>query len=118
MDRIETGASIDIKTIRFETGSSSLMSGYQADLVRLVNWLEANPNSSVEIIGHTDNVGSDASNLTLSKNRAKSVKSFLIAAQIDEQRLSTSGKGSHEPISSNDHEEGRAENRRVEIVIQ
>ena len=92
--------------------------GYQADLVRLVNWLEANPNSNVEIIGHTDNVGSDNSNLILSSNRAKSVKSFLVAAQIDAQRLTTSGRGCKEPISSNESEDGRAENRRVEILIK
>ena len=51
-------------------------------------------------------------------NRAKSVKSFLVAAQIDAQRLTTSGKGCKEPISSNESEDGRAENRRVEILIK
>ena len=118
LDRIEAGASIDLKTIRFETGSSELEKGYQADLVRLVNWLKENSNSNVEIIGHTDNVGSDKSNLILSSDRAKSVKSFLVTSQIDAQRLTTSGKGSKEPISTNESEEGRAENRRVEILIK
>ncbi len=118
LDKIEEGASIDLKTIRFETGSAELEAGYQADLVRLVNWLESNPNASVEIIGHTDNVGSDKSNLILSSNRAKTVKSFLVAAKIDESRLSASGKGNSEPISSNDTDEGRADNRRVEILIK
>lgn len=118
LDRIEAGASIHLKTIRFETGSSELEKGYQADLVRLVNWLEENSNSNVEIIGHTDNVGSDKRNLILSSDRAKSVKSFLVTSQIDAQRLTTSGKGSKEPISTNESEEGRAENRRVEILIK
>ena len=86
--------------------------------MRLVNWLEANPTASVEIIGHTDNIGSDTSNLLLSSNRAKSVMTFLVTAQINELRLSTSGKGSDDPISSNETEEGRYDNRRVEILIK
>ncbi len=118
LDKIEVGASIDLNTIRFETGSAELEEGYQADLVRLVNWLEANPSACVEIIGHTDNIGSDSNNQILSSNRAKSVKSFLISAKIQADRLSTSGKGSSEPINSNDTEEGRAQNRRVEILIK
>lgn len=118
LDKIEEGASIDLKTIRFETGSAELEAGYQADLVRLINWLEANPTANVEIIGHTDNIGSDTSNLLLSSNRANSVMSFLVVAQINELRLSTSGKGSADPISSNETEEGRSDNRRVEILIK
>ena len=118
LDKIEEGASIDLNTIRFETGSADLEAGYQADLVRLVNWLESNPTANVEIIGHTDNVGSDASNKTLSANRAKSVKTFLVANKIESSRLFTSGQGSSSPVSTNDTEEGRALNRRVEIVIK
>ena len=117
LDRIEQGASIDLNTIRFESGSSELEDGYQADLVRLVNWLESNSSASVEIIGHTDNVGSNASNLTLSVDRAESVKAFLEASQIPSTRLLASGKRSTDPVETNESEDGRAANRRVEIRI-
>jgi len=117
LDRMEQGASIDLNTIRFEIGSSELEDGYQADLVRLVNWLESNSSASVEIIGHTDNVGSNASNLSLSVDRAESVKSFLEASHIPSDRLVASGKGSTDPVESNDSKLGRAANRRVEIKI-
>ncbi|MAO45657.1 MAG: hypothetical protein CL823_00755 [Crocinitomicaceae bacterium] len=117
LDRIEMGASIDLNTIGFETGSSELEDGYQADLVRLVNWLKSNSSASVEIIGHTDNVGSNASNISLSVDRAESVKAFLEARQIPSDRLVASGKGSTDPVESNDSVMGRAANRRVEIRI-
>ena len=118
LDKIVEGASVDLNTIRFETGSADLKDGYQADLVRLVNWLESNPTANVQIIGHTDNVGSNASNKTLSADRAKAVKNFLVANKIESSRLYTSGQGSSSPVSTNDTDEGRALNRRVEIAIK
>jgi outer membrane protein OmpA-like peptidoglycan-associated protein len=118
LNKIAVGVSVDLKTIRFETGSSDLAAGYQADLVRLVNWLEANAEANVEIIGHTDNVGSDATNLLLSSDRALSVLNFLIANKIDQERLSNLGLGSSMPLGSNETDEGRASNRRVEIRIK
>jgi len=116
--KIESGASLNLKTIRFESGSAELASGYQADLVRLVNWLEVNVESKIEIIGHTDDVGNDIDNLRLSKSRAMSVLSFLEANHIDLQRLTHNGKGSTEPLLPNSTEEGRASNRRVEILVK
>ena len=118
LDQIKSGASIDLNTIRFETGSSELSEGYQADLVRLVNWLEVNVDFKVQIIGHTDNVGSDESNRILSLKRARAVKDFLTAAKISEDRLTISGEGSSSPVTSNESEEGKAKNRRVEILIE
>ena len=118
LDQIKSGASIDLNTIRFETGSSELSEGYQADLVRLVNWLEVNVDFKVQIIGHTDNVGSDESNRILSLNRARAVKDFLTAAKISGDRLTISGEGSSSPVASNESEEGKAKNRRVEILIE
>jgi outer membrane protein OmpA-like peptidoglycan-associated protein len=117
LEKINTGSSISMKTVRFESGSSELADGYQTDLTRLVLWLNSNPSSNVKIIGHTDNIGSKAYNLELSSARALSVVNFLISNSINLERLSYSGLGSLEPLESNDTEEGRAANRRVEIVV-
>ena len=69
------------------------------------------------IVGHTCNIGGDAYNLTLSKQRAKSVESALAASGIEPSRMKVSWQGMREPLASNDTEEGRAKNRRVEIKI-
>tara|TARA_B110000116_G_C16787193_1_gene561594 strand:- start:223 stop:2274 length:2052 start_codon:yes stop_codon:yes gene_type:complete len=118
LKKIASGASLSLNTIRFESGSAELSAGYQADLVRLVNWLEVNLEAEIEIIGHTDNVGNDSNNLRLSKSRAMSVLSFLEANHIGLLRLSHGGKGSSDPLSPNSTEEGRASNRRVEIIVK
>ncbi|HIN42175.1 MAG TPA: hypothetical protein EYN28_04710 [Flavobacteriales bacterium] len=117
LEKIQPGTSLTMNDIRFETGSSEFEKGYQADLIKLASWLNDNPMTHVEIIGHTDNIGSAKENLELSISRANSVMQFLIQSSISESRLSYTGKGSSTPISSNDTEQSRAENRRVEIVV-
>ncbi len=79
--------------------------------------LKDNPDTDVTIIGHTDNSGSDEYNNRLSERRAEAVKTFAINQGISASRLSTRGKGESEPIADNSNEEGKAKNRRVEIVI-
>ena len=69
----------------------------------------------LEIQGHTDNTGSRDYNLKLSEKRAETVKSFLVLYGIDSSRMTTKGYGPDQPVSSNDTEEGRAQNRRVEL---
>ena len=118
LEKINRGASISMKTVRFESGSAELSDGYQTDLTRLVLWLNSNSTSNVEIIGHTDNIGSNSSNKVLSTSRALSVMNFLLSNSISPERLSYSGVGSLVPIDSNDTAEGRAGNRRVEIVVK
>ena len=71
----------------------------------------------VEIVGHTDNVGDDNDNLMLSKLRAASVRDYLISKGLDASKVVTSGMGETIPIASNDTEEGRARNRRVEVLV-
>ena len=71
----------------------------------------------IQINGHTDNVGSDSANLTLSENRAKAVFDYLVEAGIAPTRLSTRGYGETQAIDTNDTPEGRANNRRTEFVI-
>jgi OOP family OmpA-OmpF porin len=78
--------------------------------------LKANPGLMVSVEGHTDNVGSPASNKTLSNERAKSVVSAIVAQGIDPKRLSPLGHGQDKSIADNQTAEGRAKNRRVELV--
>ena len=115
---IEAGSSIALRNIFFETGKAELLPSSDYEIDRLVELLKNNPTMKVEIAGHTDNVGSDQANLTLSEARAKAVRDRLIAKGINASRLSFRGYGESRPVASNDTPEGRAENRRVEMTIQ
>ena len=114
---IDSGATLSLSAVRFNSGSAILEIGYQTDLVLLASWLNSNPTTSVEIVGHTDNIGSAKANLQLSEDRAESVVDFLLTSGISADRLSSSGRGDLEPISNNDTSAGKALNRRVEIVV-
>jgi outer membrane protein OmpA-like peptidoglycan-associated protein len=114
---IEINASISLKNIFFETGKSELQSSSYYELNKLVQLLLENPTLKIEIIGHTDNVGKANDNLTLSMQRATAVVNYLISKGIDRKRLNQKGMGSTEPIADNDHEEGRAQNRRTEVKV-
>jgi outer membrane protein OmpA-like peptidoglycan-associated protein len=79
--------------------------------------LEANPTMVIEIHGHTDSIGSDAYNQTLSEKRAQSAKDYFVSKGISADRLATKGMGEQDPIATNETPEGRAENRRVEFNV-
>jgi outer membrane protein OmpA-like peptidoglycan-associated protein len=83
----------------------------------LIAFLKNNPTAKIEISGHTDNTGDKKSNLLLSENRAKAVYDYLIAQSISSARLSYKGHGDAKPISSNNSQEGKAQNRRTEFTI-
>lgn len=89
----------------------------QINLKKLAASLQNNPQTDILVVGHTDSTGTVKHNLDLSIKRARSVRSYLIAAGVDGSRLSTQGKGETEPIADNSTTAGRAQNRRVEIVI-
>jgi OOP family OmpA-OmpF porin len=78
--------------------------------------LKKNPEMNVEIDGHTDNTGSAAYNMTLSERRAKSVMNYFVDKGIESERLTTKGFGFTQPAASNATEQGRAQNRRVELM--
>ncbi|WP_295716872.1 OmpA family protein [Mucilaginibacter sp.] len=103
--------------ILFDTDKSALKAEAQSNLQKLAASLQNNPETNILIVGHTDNTGSNAHNMTLSVQRAESVKSFIAAANVASSRLQTSGKGETEPIADNTTVDGRSKNRRVEIVI-
>ena len=81
-----------------------------------VKTLRDNPSLHVVVEGHTDSVGSDAYNRKLSERRAKAVRDYLVREGIESSRLTTHGYGKSRPVASNDTAEGRAENRRAEII--
>lgn len=102
----------------FASDSSAVSGAAQNDLYGLAQNLQKYPSSRVEIIGHTDSSASDAHNLDLSQRRAQSVGGILSAAGVPASRLVMIGRGESQPIASNDTAEGRAQNRRVEILIR
>jgi len=108
---------IILKNVFFATASAELRPESIDELTRLKEMLEANASLRIQINGHTDNVGDDQSNLTLSDNRAKAVEDFLIQNGISSSRLSHKGFGETSPIDSNDTEIGRQNNRRTEFLI-
>ena len=125
----DTTANVDTKTIKvirtislpnvqFFTNSSVLIPSSKKDLEQLGIYLLENQDVKAKIIGHTDNVGSANSNLVLSQNRAESVKTYLASLGVNSNRIKAIGKGSTEPKTPNDSEEGRLMNRRVEVELE
>ncbi len=103
--------------VEFDFGKSTLRPESYSTLNDLVDYLKRKPNERIEIGGHTDNVGSDAKNLVLSLERAKSIVAYLTAQGIENNRLVAKGYGAEEPIEENTTEEGRQKNRRTEVKI-
>jgi len=102
--------------INFDTGKSTIKPESKPIIAQIVQMLKANPKLNISVEGHTDNVGNPKSNKTLSDERAKAVVSAIVAQGIDAKRLSALGHGQDKPIADNKTEEGRAKNRRVELV--
>lgn len=103
--------------ILFATGKSELSDASRSSLKRFAQSLEQSPDTDVAIYGHTDNTGSRAINQKLSDERAQAVANYLIGQKISPSRLSTKGLAYDSPVASNATEEGRSQNRRVEILI-
>ncbi len=103
--------------ITFDTDSSTVRPALRADLVKVGQNLVNYPNSNVQIIGHTDSDGEASYNLGLSERRANAVADILQANGVSFSRITTVGQGENNPIASNLTPEGKAQNRRVEIVV-
>jgi outer membrane protein OmpA-like peptidoglycan-associated protein/tetratricopeptide (TPR) repeat protein len=117
MKPIELNKSYRINDIYFPFNSFELQVEAKAILDQLIEFLNENSNISIQVQGHTDNIGNDASNLKLSESRAESVYNYLVAQGISAVRLTYKGFGKGMPVASNDTEEGRAKNRRTVFVI-
>ena len=105
------------RIVEFESGSTNLTPMGLGILDDMAGVLQRVGNKPVLITGHTDNVGNSTANLALSNKRAEAVKQYLIGRNINATRLSTTGKGDSDPIASNDNEEGRTRNRRIEFTL-
>lgn len=102
--------------INFDTGKSLIRDESKPIIEQIVQMMKANPDLKLSVEGHTDNVGSPESNKILSIERAESVVTALVNQGIAAERLSASGYGQEKPLADNNTEEGRALNRRVELV--
>jgi len=102
--------------INFDTGKSTIKPESKPIINQIVEMLKSNPELHISVEGHTDNVGNPKSNKTLSDDRAKAVVTEIVAQGIDAKRLSAVGYGQDKPIADNKTEEGKAKNRRVELV--
>ena len=103
--------------ITFGTDRFDLKPSFQEVLDSVVLVLNKYPDTNLAVIGHTDSTGAASYNMDLSQKRANSVASYLISQQVDSARLSSNGAGETQPVASNDTNEGRALNRRVELSI-
>lgn len=114
---LEAGTKFDLRNVFFETGKYELKAESSNELNYIVDILNKNPTIKIKVSGHTDNVGQAESNRILSENRAKAVLEYFVSKGILKERLSSVGYGSEKPISENETESGRAQNRRTEIEI-
>jgi hypothetical protein len=103
--------------LNFDTGTTRLTPESQATVTTLISIMKCYPNSQYRLEGHTDNTGDAAANKTLSVDRANAIRDMLVQGGIDTSRLSTEGYGADKPIASNDTEEGKAKNRRTELIV-
>lgn len=115
---VKKGEVFIVHNLHFATNKTRILSRSEQALNDLYMYLARNPQVRIKIIGHTDNVGKDAANQKLSDGRANAVMKDLIERGIAPERLSAEGRGETQPIDTNDTEEGRQNNRRVEIEIQ
>jgi outer membrane protein OmpA-like peptidoglycan-associated protein len=102
----------------FDTDSSSIKPGFHTTMNKLSDVVVRYGKTTLTVVGHTDNVGSDVYNQRLSERRALSVAQYLESQRVDPLRLATAGKGEAQPVASNAAEAGRQANRRVEIYVE
>ena len=111
------GIVAEISGVQFATGKATLNEQAREALARFAGIVAVYPTMKFRIEGHTDNTGSDAINRPLSLNRAGTVRDFLVAQGVPNSSIDMDGLGPDHPVASNDTAEGRARNRRVEIIL-
>ncbi len=115
---LPVGSVIPLNDVNFDSGTTRLSDKKSHKVLRkLESYLKSNPAIKIRINGHTDSVGSDESNLSLSENRARTIANILIRNGIERERIEWKGFGENAPISDNDTVEGRLKNRRVEFEV-
>jgi outer membrane protein OmpA-like peptidoglycan-associated protein len=103
--------------VLFDTGKYTLKTGTQISLAKVAGILEAYPGLKVQVEGYTDSVGGDDYNQTLSENRANAVMHFLVSQGVNQANISSQGYGKADPVADNSSAAGRAQNRRVNMVV-
>src|SRR5438309_6111875 len=115
-DELSKSGHVALYGIHFETGKATILPDSESVLSEIAKMLQQNADVKVSVEGHTDNVGSAASNQALSEKRAQAVVAWLTSHGIDSGRLKAKGWGASKPVEDNGTEDGRAKNRRVELV--
>jgi OmpA-OmpF porin, OOP family len=115
---VELGTTVNLKNVLFAQAKTDILPESYPELDLVVGFLKENPNVTIELMGHTDGRGVHADNVRLSQQRVNKVKEYLVSKGIDSRRISGKGFGGSKPIASNDTEESRRMNRRVEFVIR
>ena len=111
------GLIVNMSDVLFDTGKYTLKPGAREKLAKISGIVLAHPGLNLQVEGHTDSVGSDEYNQTLSEQRASSVRDFLVQQGVPEHSVTSRGFGKTQPVASNDTADGRAKNRRVELVV-
>ncbi len=115
---LEVGQTVVLKFIYFESGKYDLLPESYYELAKVIKLMKDNKNVQIEVGGHTDDVGKDEDNLTLSQERATAVMNYIVSQGIELYRISAIGYGETKPKVANDTEENRHLNRRVEFTIK
>jgi OmpA-OmpF porin, OOP family len=115
---IEVGTTVNLKDVLFEQSKTTLLPQSYPELDLVVSFMKENPEVKIELSGHTDNRGVPFQNVKLSQGRVDTVRDYLISKGIDAKRISGKGYGGTKPIASNNEEETRKLNRRVEFTIR
>ena len=115
--KFELPKTFTLDNVHFETGKATITKNSYPELNELVSFMTLKKTVSIEIAGHTDNVGEDAANLKLSQARADAVRNFLTSKGIAASRVIAKGYGENSPADTNNTPEGRQNNRRTEVKI-
>ncbi len=113
----ESGVVVTLGDVLFETGQTELRQEAMASLVEVVDLLQSEPDKNIRIEGHTDAVGDANTNLEISQRRADAVFEALVSLGVVAERVTTQGMGEDFPIASNETDDGRAQNRRVDVIL-
>ena len=115
--KTDLGVTLILRDLQFGSASSTLTSGAQGRLAPLAAFLARQPDARIQIAGHTDSQGTEASNISLSNRRAAAVGAYLNSTGVNLNRITSVGRGEASPTATNDTAAGRAINRRVEVTI-
>jgi outer membrane protein OmpA-like peptidoglycan-associated protein len=113
----ESGVVVTLGDVLFESGQTELRDEAMASLVEVVDLLQSEPDKNIRIEGHTDSVGESETNLEISQKRADAVFNALVSLGVDAARVTATGMGEDFPIASNETEDGRQQNRRVDVIL-